>query len=126
MSGQPIANLTWWKQPILFTLHPLRRTWDRPWGSLIVRYGATGTTESFLDREPPPLNDSLVTPENDKYEAVPEDREELGESWTAPRDGEIYIYVNKPVLGIWGTENWISNLIGSRGSARITISTRRQ
>jgi uncharacterized protein (DUF2235 family) len=124
MSGQPISRLEWWKQPIMAMLFPLRRTWDRPWGSFIVRYGPTGTEESFLDREPPPLDDDLVNPPGFKGEDVPEDREVLGEAWTARRDGEIYVYLNKPVLGIWGAETWISRLIRTNGTARINIERR--
>jgi hypothetical protein len=56
---------------------------------------------------------------------VPADKESLGEGWAATRDGEIYVYLNKPVLGIWGTETWISKwLIPNRGTARIDIDRR--
>jgi hypothetical protein len=122
MSGQPIAHLDWWKQPLLALMLPLRRTLDRPWNSLIARYGPTGTEESFLDRAPPPLNDGIADPRDYKLEEVPEDEELLGEDWTAKRDGEIYLYLNNPVLGIWGIETWISKfLIPNTGTARVTM-----
>jgi uncharacterized protein (DUF2235 family) len=125
MSGQPISHLTWWKQPVMAMMLPLRRTLDRPWNSLIARYGPTGTEESFLDRDPPPLSDSIADPRDYTRESVPEEGESLEEAWTAKRDGEIYLYLNKPVLGLWGTETWISKyLVPSTGTARVTIQRR--
>jgi hypothetical protein len=60
-----------------------------------------------------------------KLEDVPDNAESLGEEWKASRDGEIYVYLNKPVLGIWGLETWISkNLIPNKGTARIYIERR--
>jgi uncharacterized protein (DUF2235 family) len=125
LSGQPISRLEWWKQPLMMMLFPLRRTLDRPWSSFIVRYGPTGTEESFLDRDPPPFDDDLVHAQGHKLEDVPDNAESLGEEWKASRDGEIYVYLNKPVLGIWGLETWISkNLIPNKGTARIYIERR--
>src|SRR5262249_41367310 len=102
LSGQPVYRLEFWKQPLIAMMLPFRRTLDRPWNSVIVRYGPTGTEESFLDRKPPTLNDSLVRAPGHPLEKIP-DRESLGEEWTARRDGEIYVYLNNPVLGIWGS-----------------------
>jgi len=99
MSGQPISRLEWWKQPLLVMMFPLRRTLDRPWISFIVRYGPTGTEESFLDRDPPALDDDLVDVRGYKAEDVPEKGESLGEEWRSRRDGEIYVYLNK--TGSW-------------------------
>jgi uncharacterized protein (DUF2235 family) len=125
MSGQPISRLAWWKQPLMAMMLPFRRTLDRPWSSFIVRYGPTGTEESFLDRAPPPLDDDLVHAQDYKAEDVPEDKESLGEDWRATRDGEIYWYLNKPVLGIWCLETWISKyLISNEGTALVTIEKR--
>jgi hypothetical protein len=124
LSGQPIARLEWWKQPLMMMLFPFRRTFDRPWSSFIVRYGPTGTEESFLDRDPSALDDDLVDAPGYKPEDVPKDKEMLGEEWKASRDGEIYVYLNKPVLGIWGLETWISKyLIPNKGTARIEIES---
>ena len=126
MSGQPISGVEWWwKRSLLVMMFPLRRTLDRPWNSLIARYGPTGTEESFLDRPPPPLTDSIADAHDYKLENVPEDEESLEEDWTAKRDGEIYLYLNKPVLGIWGIETLISKiLIPNKGTARVTIRKR--
>lgn len=125
MSGQPIAQVAWWKQPVLALAFPLRRTLDRPWNSLIVRYGTTGTEESFLDRTPPPLNDSFADKQDYTLENVPDEGESLEEGWTARRDGEIYLYLNKPILGVWGFETVISKfLVPSTGTARVTINSR--
>jgi hypothetical protein len=56
---------------------------------------------------------------------MPEDNETLGEDWRASRDGEIYLYLNKPVLGIWCLEAWISkHLIPNEGTALVTIEKR--
>jgi hypothetical protein len=125
MSGQPVSRLAGWKQPILAMMFPFRRTLDRPWGAFIVRYGPTGTEESFLDRYPPALDDDLVNPRDYKAEDVPADRESLGEEWTAKRDGEIYVYLNKPVMGFPWLETWISEkLVPNSGTARINIEKR--
>ena len=52
-------------------------------------------------------------------------RESLAEGWTAKRDGEIYLYLNKPVLGIWGLETLISKvLIPNTGTALVKIDAR--
>jgi uncharacterized protein (DUF2235 family) len=124
MGEQPISRLSWWKQPIMIALYPLRRVWDRPWGAFIVRYGPTGNEESFLDREPPPLDDDLVDPPGYVVDDIPKDHESLGETWRAKRDGEIYVYLNKPVLGIPGIETWLSKFIPMSGKARIVIEQR--
>jgi hypothetical protein len=124
LSGQPISRLGFWKGPLIAMMLPFRRTLDRPWSSVIVRYGPTGTEESFLDPKPPKLDDSLVRTEGDELEKIP-DEESLGEEWTARRDGEIYVYLNKPVLGIWGIEAWISRyFIPNTGTAHITLESR--
>jgi hypothetical protein len=33
-------------------------------------------------------------------EEVPSKDERLGEGWTAKRDGELYVYLNKPTIGL--------------------------
>jgi uncharacterized protein (DUF2235 family) len=124
LSGQPVSRLEWWKQPLMTMMYPFRRTLDRPWSAFIVRYGPTGTEESFLDRDPPALDDDLVDEQGYRAEDVPEHSETLGEEWRASRDGEIYLYLNKPVLGIWGIETWISKFIPNSGMAQVTIERR--
>jgi hypothetical protein len=100
------------------------RPWDRPWGAFIVRYGPTGNEESLLDRSPLPLDDDLVDPPDYVVDDIPKDGESLGETWRAKRDGEIYVYLTKPVLGIPGIETWLSNFIPMSGKDRIITEQR--
>jgi hypothetical protein len=66
----------------------------------------------FLDREPPAQSDDARA--NTKEFAIP-DSESLGESLTPKRDGELFVYLNKPVFG------WVGRLIGNTGVAKVTI-----
>ena len=63
---------------------PLKRTLDRPLGNLIVRYGATGNEEAFVDPDPKApdktANDVFIRP---------------------TVSGELFIYLDKPVSGFW-------------------------
>ncbi len=68
---------------LMLTMYPLKRTFDRPWGHVITRYGSTGTEENFIDPG---------------EERRADRREEL---FTPTRDGEMFIYLNQPVLGLW-------------------------
>jgi hypothetical protein len=121
MGGQPISRLSWWKSSIMAILFPLRRTFDRPWGGVILRMGATGSQEDFLDRPAPEETDSLTDSGVKRYR-IPKTPESLSEVLKPLRDGELFIYLNKPVLGIPGYESLISDhLIGNTGSARVTI-----
>jgi hypothetical protein len=112
MGGQPISRLPWYKELAMAALFPLRRTLDRPWGAIILRVGGMGNEEDFLDREPPPQSDALRA--NPKGFAVP-DAESIGESLKPKRDGELFVYLNKP---IW----WVDRLIDNTGIAKVTIS----
>jgi hypothetical protein len=97
----------WWKRVLAWVLYPLRRSLDRPWGSVIVRYGAEGNEESFLD---PDI-------------AMPNERQ--SESKIMSRSGELFIYVNKPVATFWWLDRWFSSrLIPSKGIAKVTIEPR--
>ncbi len=119
MGGQPVSSLPTEKAIAMALLFPLRRTFDRPWGSVILRVGSTGSEEDFLDPNPPEQKDLLVADRN-KY-AI-RDEEQLSEIFKPKRDGELYVYLNKPVLGWWGLESWISrNWIGNTGKAEIFI-----
>ena len=75
MSGQSISHFAGGKWLTLAMMYPFRRTLDRPWSAFIARYGPTGTEESFLDRDPPALNDNLVDARDYKAEEVPENSE---------------------------------------------------
>jgi hypothetical protein len=116
MGDQPVSRLPWYKELTMAILFPLRRVFDRPWGSLILRTGALGTEVSYLDREAPPESDDFRRDVNES--AIPKDKEELGEPMRATRSGELFIYANKPVLG------WLSNWIGATGTAKIKIHQR--
>jgi uncharacterized protein (DUF2235 family) len=93
-----------WKRIAAVALYPLRRTFDRPWGSVIVRFGSDANEESFID--PDPANAYF----------------ELQSEHLVPRrDGELFVYLDKPVLGFWGLEMMPSRFISATGLARITI-----
>jgi hypothetical protein len=124
MSGQPISKMEWWKQPLATLLYPFRRSLDRTWGAFIVRYGPTGNEESFLDRDPPALDDELADPPGAVREEIPSEDERLGEGWTARRDGELYVYLNKPTIGFPLMETLLNRLIRNTGKAQIVVQKR--
>lgn len=121
MGGQPVSRLPWHKATAMIALYPLRRTLDRGWYSAILRVGSTGSEEDFLDHNPPAQSDAMLL--DRRPEAIPKE-EKLGEVFTPKRDGELYVYVNKPVLGWPGYELALSDWIGGTGSARITVTKR--
>jgi len=94
-------------------LFPLRRTLDRPWGAIILRIGGKGNEEDLLDSAPPAQSDDMRR--DPKSLEIPKE-ETLEEPLTPKRDGELFIYVNRPVFG------WVGHLIGNTGSAKISIS----
>ena len=68
----------------LSAAYPIRRTFDRPFGRVITRYGDTGNTENFIDTRDDPRT-----------------VEYLRETFKPANDGELYVYLNKPVSGFW-------------------------
>jgi hypothetical protein len=100
-------------------LFPFRRSLDRPWGNIILRIGSMGNEEDFLDRAPPKQSDDLQAHETEF--AIPEKSETLAEELKPKRGGEPFVYLNKPVLGLWGYESWLSDLIGNTGRTKILI-----
>jgi len=64
--------------------YPIKRTFDRPFGRVITRYGETGNTENFIDTRDDPRT-----------------VEYLRETFKPTNDGELYVYLNKPVSGFW-------------------------
>jgi hypothetical protein len=60
--------------------YPIKRSFDRPFGRVILRYGETGNEENFVDSDEDP---------------GPVDH--LQERFKPTRDGELYVYLNKPV-----------------------------
>jgi len=87
-------------QTLMLLMYPFKRTFNRPWGHIIVRYGSTGSEESFID----------------PGEERRSDRRE--EFFTPQRDGEMFIYLNQPVLGLWPDKLGFFN----SGQAKITIT----
>ena len=87
----------------LFTLaYPLRRTFDRPFGRVIIRYGETGNEENFIDPDP---------------DVDPREVTHLEEKFKPTRDGELFVYLNKPVSGFWpGLFNNVN-----KGTAKVRV-----
>lgn len=92
-------KLTWGQAVYATLLWPFKRSLDRPLGHVIVRYGSTGNEETFIDPDPG-------------------QQESLDEVLKPGVDGEVYIYVNKPVLGLWSFEN----IFPSSGIAKVKLS----
>jgi hypothetical protein len=82
-----------------------------PWGSVITRYGPEGNEENFIDAE-----------------TTPTSNERQSEHLKPKRDGELFIYLNKPHLGIWGTEHWLTHWFGINGTgiAKVTVTKKRK
>ncbi|UPK04213.1 DUF2235 domain-containing protein [Bradyrhizobium sp. 170] len=81
----------WWGSAValaqmtaLSAAYPIRRTFDRPFGRVMTRYGETGNTENFIDTRDDPRT-----------------VEYLSETFKPKNDGELYVYLNKPVSGFW-------------------------
>jgi uncharacterized protein (DUF2235 family) len=81
----------WWGSAValaqmaaLTAAYPIRRTFDRPFGRVMTRYGETGNTENFIDTRDDPRT-----------------VEYLRETFRPANDGELYVYLNKPVSGFW-------------------------
>ena len=66
---------------LLAVAYPLKRTLDRPFGRVIIRYGETGNEENFIDSEPT--------------------NGRLDEKFRATRDGQMFVYLNQPVSGVF-------------------------
>lgn len=112
MGGQPISRLPWYKELTMAALFPLRRSLDRPWGAFVLRIGGKGNEEDFLDRDPPAQSDDFRA--DPKGFAIPKN-ESLGETLKPKRDGELFVYLNKPIF-------WVDRLIGNAGTAKITVT----
>jgi hypothetical protein len=52
--GLAIVEMPRWKRAVMALSYPLRRSIDRPWGSVIARFGATGNEENFMDPDKVP------------------------------------------------------------------------
>ena len=65
MGGQPVSHLSALKSVAMTLLFPFRRSFDRPWGNVILRIGPRGNEEDFLDRDPPKQSDNLLADAKD-------------------------------------------------------------
>jgi len=90
------------QQALMIALYPLKRSFIRPWFRVITRYGSGGTDENFIDPDP-----------------VPDPAEILIEKLKPRRNGELFLYLNNPVLGLWGLENVFHQF--NTGVAKITV-----
>jgi uncharacterized protein (DUF2235 family) len=95
---------TWSQRALLTLMAPLRREWFRPWFTVVARFGGTGGEESFLD---PDLSDPHW----------------IDERVRATRDGELFMFVNYPVIGVPGLFGIFYK--GNTGGAAVTIIRRK-
>jgi len=92
-----------WYQRVLFMLGvPLRRELTRPWFRLVLRYGATGGEEVFLDPDP----------EDGTIEEV----------IRPTRKGELFVFVNDAVVGIPGLYDVFYR--NNEGGGKLTVTRR--
>ena len=92
-----------WHQRVLLTLGvPLRRELTRPWFRLVLRYGATGGEEVFLDPDP---EDGTIE-----------------EIIKPTRKGELFIFVNDAVIGIPGLYDVFYR--NNEGGGKLTVIRR--
>ncbi|RXH38730.1 hypothetical protein XH99_00265 [Bradyrhizobium nanningense] len=83
----------------MFAYFP-KRSLDRPLGSFILRYGSTGNEENFIDADAPPASG-----------------DRLSEPFAPTRNGELYVYLNKPASGLWPD---VAHNLNS-GFAKVTV-----
>ena len=92
-----------WHQRVALMLGvPLRRELTRPWFRLVLRYGATGGEEVFLDPDP----------EDGTIEEV----------IRPTRKGELFVFVNDAVIGIPGLYDFFYR--NNEGGAKLTVTRR--
>jgi hypothetical protein len=121
MGGQPIGRLPPKRALVMDLLYPLRRTLDRPWGNIILRVGSTGNDEDFLDKTDPKQSED---PRHNYMEYdVKSDTKILSETLKPQRDGELFIYLNRPQLALPGYESSVADWIGNTGWAKIVITS---
>lgn len=92
-----------WHQQLALVLGvPLRRELTRPWFRLVLRYGAVGGEEVFLDPDPEDGTiDAVIRP---------------------TRSGELLVFVNDAVLGVPGFYDAFYR--NNEGSAKLTVKRR--
>ncbi|MGZ9072993.1 MAG: DUF2235 domain-containing protein [Rhodoplanes sp.] len=92
----------WYQRTLLMLGVPLRRELTRPWFRLVLRYGATGGEEVFLDPDP----------EDGTIEEVIK----------PTRKGELFIFVNDAVVGIPGLYDAFYR--NNEGGGKLTVTRR--
>jgi uncharacterized protein (DUF2235 family) len=99
--GFKTAELSNWRKVPTLAALPLRRALFRRWFTVIARVGAAGISEEFID--PVQISANVYR----------------GRTETVGRDGELFLYVNGPVIGLpWFTDAFYRN---HRGTAHITV-----
>ena len=103
LGGYEIGSLpTLYQRAEMFVLIPLRRVLLRPWNRIVARVGETGTDEYFLDPDSRAPTDRLEEP------IIPH------------RSGELYLYVNGPVLPYPLPMDWLYKR-WSHGTAKVSV-----
>ena len=99
LSLRKVCNYVLAKSLELFGIfaYPLKRTFDRPFGRFVLRYGSTGNEENPID--------------------AAEGAEKLNEKFTPTKDGELFVYLNEPAFGLWA--NAFHDLNG--GIAKVAV-----
>jgi uncharacterized protein (DUF2235 family) len=96
------APPVWYHRIVLGLGVPLRRELTQDWFRIVLRYGAVGGEEAFLDPDP----DDYKVQANIK----------------PTRDGELFIFVNDAVIGIPGLYDFFYRNNG--GTAQLTVTRR--
>jgi hypothetical protein len=87
----------------MFAAIPLRRALTQPWFRIVARFGAQGGEETFLVPDPT-------------------DRYLINEIIRAPRDGELFLFVNDAVIGIPGLYGRFYQ--NNQGTSRVIVRRR--
>jgi hypothetical protein len=93
----------WYERSLLTLAVPLRREWFRPWFRVVARFGGSGGEETFLD---PDFTDVHW----------------IDERIRATRDGELFLFVNYPVIGIPSLFGFFYE--NNSGTAKVKITRR--
>ena len=96
------TTIAWGRAALLTLAYPIKRTFDRPFGRVIIRYGETGNEENFIDPD---------------WDDDPKAVTHLEERFRPTRDGELFVYLNKPVSGFFpGLFNNVN-----KGTAKVRV-----
>jgi uncharacterized protein (DUF2235 family) len=104
----PDVDLRGGDNPISRLVFPLKRSWSRPVGTVIMRLGREGYDEWFLDPDSPGASNFQV----------------LQEAFRAPRDAQVYFYLNELVLPGFSAERSFGRSALRGQKAVVTIRQR--